>query len=143
MVKSDEEFEMILKGRRVKAIRNRLFRDKREAYDMKQVEIEVLLYLFSRSGVSAKKIAEDLQLQKGHVTLAKERLLEKGYIRCVKDADDRRFDKLMMTEAGKQVCDDVLAVKDEFNRKLFRGFTDEECETLKRLLEKMMRNIIG
>lgn len=136
-----DEFEVFLKGRRLKNMHHRIFESLRKEYDLKQVEIEVLVYLFAHPEGTAKQIARDLQLHKGHVSLATERLCEKGMIRCVKDPEDRRRVNHTVTERGEAVFHEVCRKRESLDQRLFGGFSEAEREQFSQLTRRIMDNI--
>ena len=138
---NDAEFEILRKGRKLKTLESDYFKHLRDQYDLKQVEIEVIFYLEKFPNAASRQIAEDLQFKKGHVSAAKEGLLEKGFIVSVKDESDRRSEKLELTDDGQHLCNELNSRRQVLHDKLFRNFTEDEFKTLSALLQKMASNI--
>ena len=136
-----EEFDGLLRGRRFKYALREIFRRARSTYDLKQVEIEVLLYVSAHPEASASDIASALLLQKGHVSLAVDRLRQKGYLECAKDEKDRRYVRFQVLERGENICSAVRTRKAEFDRQAFAGFSEEEIEQFESLSRRLMDNI--
>lgn len=136
-----DEFEMVLKLRKLKTMYNAKFMSIRDKYFLKQAEVEVMIYLNAKDGATSRRIAEDLQLQKGHVSLAKDCLVKKGFVTAQRNEKDRRYELLELTDAGREVCEELKTIKHELESQLFAGFCDEDKELFRALFTRMMDNV--
>lgn len=69
------------------------------------------------------------------------RLREKGYISVEGCPLDERRKLLRVTEKGEHVRDMMDSMLKALPDLLFRGFSDEEIQTLSRLQKKMLKNL--
>lgn len=135
------DFELFLKGKKLNACRNQMFRSIRDRYGLKQAEIEILIYVYNNPGASAAEIAADMILQKGHVSLAKEGLQKRCCIAVTRDEKDRRCERMRITDEGTEICEEIIRQKQQFEAVLLKGFSDREIRQLTELLQKLMSNM--
>lgn len=89
-------------------------------------------------GLSAAEVAERTMMDKVAVSRAVSKLLKSGRIdRQLADADRRRS-ILNLTDAGRQVFEEIAALALEFEEDLLHGLTEEEIHTLNVLTERLL-----
>ena len=100
-------------------------------------------YLFhtSKEEVSQRDVEKHLNLKNPTVTGILKRLDEKGYIRCVPNAIDKRKKNIYLTEKAYDIQRRMEADRRKLDRELTRGMTKREIEALRRNLEKLLYNI--
>ena len=64
---------------------------------------------------------------------------KRGLIDRVVDPNDRRSIRVVPTEEGSALKDDVLRVIDELNAEILRGFTEEQRSTLLNCLHQISK----
>ena len=103
----------------------------------------VLDYLFhtSKEEVSQRDVEKNLNLKNPTVTGILRRLDEKGYIRCVPNAHDKRKKNIYLTEKAYDIQRRMEADRRKLDRELTRGLTKREVEALRKNLEKLLYNI--
>ena len=69
------------------------------------------------------------------------RMEQKGFLIREPVPHDRRLKKLILTEKGKNIHEEMESIVLQTEEKLTLGFSVEEKETLSRLLEKLRRNL--
>lgn len=86
------------------------------------------------------ELARRAMVDTGAMTRTLDRLEAKGFLRRQRCDTDRRVVNLELTDAGRDVVNDILpAVAKAFNNHL-AGFTDAEIETLLKLLGRLIDN---
>ena len=85
----------------------------------------VLYSLLERDGSSIKDIAIAVQLDSPAVTGLVDRLVKEDLVIRSEDPDDRRSIQVFLTDRGRQVANESLAITREFNQYLY----DNHCET--------------
>ena len=140
MTSDFEELELLLQGKLLKKIRDRMFSSLRTSYDLKQVEIEVMIFLYACPEQTAAEIAKKLYLQKGHVSLALERLREKKLVICKDDPDDRRVMKIALSEKGTRLYKEIVKTKETLSDVLLTGFSQDEIDVLTAFLKRIVEN---
>ena len=111
-------------------------------YDLKKSELCFLLILdFYPELNSAKKISELGELKRGNISFIVETLFKRGFIVQETDENDRRSNKLMLTEKARSIIEESKAILDKTYLSIMDGISKEEIEVGERLFEKMYSNI--
>jgi DNA-binding MarR family transcriptional regulator len=138
----DEELEIALKGGDFKHFLDAQFDEIKKKHDLKKVEIEVLFFL-SKCGSenTPTDVSKRLNLTRGHVSQAIDVLLKKHYITAEADEADRRCMHYHITEDAVLLIDEIAAVKNQMDRQILKGITEEELALYKKISEQIMSNI--
>lgn len=137
----NDKMDAILRGRKFKKLADMTFKSVRSRYDMKQIEVEVLFFLYNNPEATSSDIYRTLTLHRGHVSMAMDDLCKKGYLRAEQDKNDRRYVSYEMTAGGKEVAEEIAKLWFDMKGRLFDGITTEELEYTKRILTKVSDNI--
>jgi DNA-binding MarR family transcriptional regulator len=101
-------------------------------------EWRVIAVLGRFPGLSAVEVAERTLMDKVAVSRAVSKLLKSGRIdRQFADADRRRS-ILNLTEAGRQVLDEIAPLALKFEEDLLHGLSEDEIHTLNVLTERLL-----
>ena len=90
---------------------------------------------------SAKKISELGELKRGNISFIVETLFKRGFIVQETDENDRRSNKIMLTEKARSIIEESKAILDKTYLSIMDGISKEEIESGERLFEKMYSNI--
>ncbi|WP_315080949.1 MarR family transcriptional regulator [uncultured Clostridium sp.] len=110
-------------------------------YDIRSGQLMFLMTLYNQDGKNQEEMSEKLKIDKGTTARALKKLEEQDFITRVKDTDDKRANRIYLTEKSKEVKADVYNVFEDWNKKISESLTNEEEEELKKLLEKVCKNI--
>ena len=103
-----------------------------------------MVYLLTRShqeGVPLKMLAEQLQLSPGTVSEAVEKLVRKQMLDRTVCPTDRRSVHIRVSQAGQAAIDLGIEQMRQDEKILLELLTEEETQTLFRLLSKLEKNI--
>ena len=101
-------------------------------------EWRVIAVLGRFPGLSAVEVAERTLMDKVAVSRAVTKLIKNGRIdREFADADKRRS-ILNLSEAGKQLHDEIAQLALQFERDLLHGFSEEELASLNSIMERLL-----
>lgn len=104
-------------------------------------EIDVLLFLVNNPGYdTARDITEFRGLSKSQVSQAVDLLTAEGLLQRTTDTVDRRVIHLSLTEAGKPLAAEALAIQSACISQLLSGLSPQQQEELKNLLEIVLDN---
>ncbi len=98
----------------------------------------LLMALKQHGTISAQDLADKLCLTPGAVSQYVDSLLEGGYITRTPHGDSRRKFDLNLSEAGAKKLLTIQKDKYEFIKRATTSFSDEELETFKNLLQKII-----
>lgn len=138
----DSRVEIALKGNEFKRVLEKHFDAIKKKYELKKVDIEVLLYL-SECGDkdTPTDIYISLGLNRGHVSQAIDSLIKKGYVQSIADSNDRRIAHYAILESAQDIIAKISLLKNEFDKKIFDGLSQEEITQYKRITIKIMQNL--
>lgn len=108
-------------------------------------QCRLLMYLDSRKGAPVSQRELEGYLGVSHTTVKGllSRLEEKGYVRTAfDDAADARVKHAYLTDTYHRSHADARAVIDRFEAKIVRGLSEEEQETMKKLLARIYANVL-
>jgi MarR family transcriptional regulator, multiple antibiotic resistance protein MarR len=100
----------------------------------------ILSTLVSAKVASASQICRGLSYDAGAMTRMIDRLEQRGLLRRVRVADDRRTQKLELTEEGEALYPKMRASAMSVINGLLRGFTKAEASQLEGFLKRMLEN---
>jgi len=110
------------------------------AWGVSAAQCSILLYIAAGRGDRAADIARDYDYDTGSMTRMVARLAAKRLLKRVRDAADRRVQRLALTAAGRKLAGEVPAVAVKILNQHLRGFTRAELEQLKGFLQRMLEN---
>jgi MarR family transcriptional regulator, transcriptional regulator for hemolysin len=89
----------------------------------------VLFRLREQEGLSQVDLAEVLELQPISLVRLLDRLVEHGLLERRSDPKDRRANRLFLTQAGRQLADDLDSLRDAIATDVFQGIQAASLET--------------
>ena len=104
--------------------------------------MSLIFHLYKQDGASQEELAKALEVDKATVTRAIHKLEEQGIVERRRDPVDQRINRIVLTESGHSHQNELKAITREWHETLLKDFTDEETETLKYLLDKLMNNAV-
>ncbi len=110
-----------------------------EGYDLSPNEIVVLSSLDSVS--TASDIAHDSDVSKALVSRSVASLKEKGLIKVSISEVDKREQKLVLTEQGTRISELIDLLNEQFARKTFNSFQENEKRVLIALMKVIVANV--
>jgi DNA-binding MarR family transcriptional regulator len=110
------------------------------AWGVSAAQCSILLYIAAGRGDRAADIARDYDYDTGSMTRMVARLAAKRLLKRVRDAADRRVQRLELTAAGRKLAGEVPTVAVKVLNQHLRGFTRAELEQLKGFLQRMLDN---
>jgi DNA-binding MarR family transcriptional regulator len=110
------------------------------AWGVSAAQCSILLYIHAGRGDRAADIARDYDYDTGSMTRMVARLAAKRLLKRVRDAADRRVQRLELTAAGRKLAGEIPGVAVKVLNQHLRGFTRAELEQLKGFLQRMLDN---
>ncbi len=105
--------------------------------DLTVAQHDVLANLYVEDGVSQQSLAQRLLVSKGNVTGLLNRLAERGLVERRSDPEDLRSNRIYLTETGRSLSSEALAIQGELVVSMMGGLSQEE----QKLLQKLVRRI--
>lgn len=107
------------------------------AFDLRVLEWRLLGLTAAMEPVRFGAVARRLLIDKGQLSRLVKTLVARGLIATVPDDEDQRVIQLTMTELGLRLHDRALAMAYARNDVIVSALSEEETETLFRLLDKL------
>lgn len=109
-------------------------------YNLKCPHVSCLYYLYSEGALTAKKLCDVCDEDKGAISRSVEYLISEGYIKSV--SDGKKYKSLLkLTEKGKEVGEYVATKINEVLEIASKGVTDEERNIMYKSLACISDNL--
>jgi MarR family transcriptional regulator, organic hydroperoxide resistance regulator len=118
----------------------------RRAFQMKGLDItpeqwSVLGSLWEEEGVHQSLLADKTDKDRHNITRILSLLEQRGLILRKPDKDDKRRQRVFLTQSGKGLELELVPIATEFMRQAFQGLTDHEMSSLKHTLRRITSNL--
>ena len=137
-----EESLGYLINRVARAFANRLG-DELRAHGVGIGQWAVLLHLWSVDGMTQAQLSRRVAIEQPTMVRTVDRMERDGLVRRTPDPDDRRATRVTLTEHGWNLRDALVPLAAGVNRDATKALTDDEVETLRRLLRKLVASEAG
>lgn len=101
----------------------------------------VLVALADSDGLHQSALAERLGVEPPTVTKTLRKLEDSGLVERFDDPDDGRAQRVVLTDRGDDLVEDVVAGWTSVEEPMVAGFTDEERLLLRRMLLSLRENL--
>jgi DNA-binding MarR family transcriptional regulator len=101
----------------------------------------ILASLWEKDGVTQTELAGQFHLQAATVTNMLQRMEQAGLVERRKDAEDQRISRVYLTDAGRDIRDQVYVAWSKLKEQAFAGLSTEERNLLHRLLLRIHNNL--
>ncbi len=108
---------------------------------LRQVLVLAYLELHPQETVTQKTLEDHMHLSNPTVTSLIQTMMNRGWVYRKQEASDNRKYRLFMTQKAKDMLPRCHASSMEMDRSFYQGFTPEELETLKNMLQRIKKNI--
>lgn len=109
-----------------------------EPFGVTAAQFVILSTLWNKRGDTAAQVCKELSYTPGAMTRMIDRLEQKLLIRRLPHPDNRRANRLELTEEGRAIYPELLAASTAIVDRYFGSFNPKELATLESLLERML-----
>lgn len=99
-----------------------------------------LIMIYKKPGMSLADVASESGFDKSTITRSVKKLQQLGYIKLEDDENDGRAFRLYITDKGIPVIKRINETKEQINRRLVTGLSDDEIATITELIIKIADN---
>jgi DNA-binding MarR family transcriptional regulator len=103
----------------------------------------ILNFIYNNSGCTQIEIAKALFISPASVAISTRRLMKGGLITKRIHENSLRTNRVFLTEKGESVVKECRVCMQETDNQMFKDFSDDEIETLKGYLKRMVSNLAG
>lgn len=102
---------------------------------------EILEYLLSHGDCPQREIAESLGVSPASIATSIKRMSKAGFVDRAVDPDDRRMNRIRITEEGKRIYNIGKNEFDKTDALVFDGFSEEEIGQFSSMLSRIIDNL--
>lgn len=113
---------------------------KLKSYGIGSGQFLFLISLYCKDGVNQDELSKDIGLDKTTTTRALNKLEHDGFIYRKQDEFDKRYKIVYVTDKAQNIKYEIQNLSEEWNKKLFEGFSLNEKQTMIKGLIKMIEN---
>lgn len=110
-------------------------------YDIASEQRVILDLIDQDSSISQNELSQALGKDKTTISRTLDAIEKKGYILREQTRDDKRFKIISLTVSGKKVLEETKPIIESFRSYFISDFSEDEVETINRLLNKISLNI--
>lgn len=110
-------------------------------FNITSAEYSFLLCLFKEDGKTQEQLSSYLDIDKSATTRAIKSLEEKDYVIKLKDSNDKRFNRIYLTEKAKKNKKKIRQRIFYWSDFLMEDINDEDAEIVFKALENMVNKI--
>ena len=108
-----------------------------EKFNLTIAQWRIMAVIGRFDGLSAREVAERTAMDKVAVSRALKGLEASGHLHRTTSEEDRRRSVLALTSNGRVVYNQIAPVAMDYERRLLEGMSDDEQQTLARLLDRL------
>lgn len=112
-----------------------------QKYDVYPGQPILLMRLIENDGMIQKELARRISVKPATLTVMINRMAKSGLVERKPDERDQRISRVYLTEKGRTATKHVKEVLRVIEDNCFIGFSDEEKDALRGLLERMHSNL--
>ena len=110
-------------------------------YGMTRAQYVTLAKLNDQDGLVQNELAEALEVQPIAMVRLVDQLSADGLVERHPDPDDRRRNRLMLTDAGRQRLGELSEFKQQLGAEVFEGIGEQELREVMHTLDRLRANI--
>lgn len=119
----------------------RIFNERITPLGLTQAQWRALVHLSRNEGLNQVSLSELLEVQPITVARLIDKLVAAGLVERRPDPNDRRAQRLFLTDQATPVLDRIWGIAAEIYDTVFAGFTPSEIEALAGLLGRLRGNV--
>lgn len=121
-----------------------LFEPLLKKHGLTQAEVDILAFLYNNPEYNhAQDIVDVRGISKGHVSMAVEKLVHKGYLMRQPDPDNRRCNILTIDSSAKSLIDEIIDIQNHFNQTAYASISEENKQIFHEVLSQIYQNLGG
>ena len=102
---------------------------------------KLLFALAEENGQTQSELVRRMQISHATMTKMIQRMEKAGFLRRERDAQDQRVSRVYLTDAGRALKSELIAISQHIGEEVFAGFSPEERMLMQRLLLVMRDNL--
>jgi len=111
-----------------------------EAAGVTAAQSGALLYIMKNNGCLLRELSQGLMLDNSAITGIVDRLEKRSFVQRRGAPRDRRAINIYLTDAGHEAATKALSVIKKYNNKIKEGFSSEEIDSFRCILQSIIDN---
>jgi DNA-binding MarR family transcriptional regulator len=110
-------------------------------YNIGPGQFYLLMPLFQKDGVNQESLGQSINLDRANVTRSVQKLVTEGYVYQQRDDQDRRSQRIFLTEKGRAIEPGLKKIALEWDNILLSNFDSDQRQTITNSFENMIKNV--
>jgi DNA-binding MarR family transcriptional regulator len=106
-----------------------------------RVQWIALFYIGKAGEISQKELSDYMDIKESSMVRLIDRMEKEELVERRKDSEDRRITKIILTDKGKFLIEELMPRGQEFQDDVLKGISKENLEVFKEVLQRMTDNI--
>lgn len=106
-----------------------------------RVQWIALFYIGKAGEISQKELSDYMDIKESSMVRLIDRMEKEELVERRKDSEDRRITKIILTDKGKFLIEELMPRGQEFQDDVLKGISKEDLEVFKEVLQRMTDNI--
>ncbi|WP_150843888.1 MarR family transcriptional regulator [Clostridium sp. UBA7503] len=106
-----------------------------------RVQWIALFYIGKAGEISQKELSDYMDIKESSMVRLIDRMEKEELVERRKDSEDRRITKIILTDKGKFLKEELMPRGQEFQDDVLKGISKENLEIFKEVLQRMTDNI--
>ncbi|WP_346939003.1 MarR family transcriptional regulator [uncultured Clostridium sp.] len=106
-----------------------------------RVQWIALFYIGKAGEISQKELSDYMDIKESSMVRLIDRMEKEELVERRKDSEDRRISKIILTDRGKFLKEELMPIGQEFQNDVVKGISKENLEVFKEVLQRMTYNI--
>ncbi|MGN9160021.1 MarR family winged helix-turn-helix transcriptional regulator [Clostridium sulfidigenes] len=106
-----------------------------------RVQWIALFYIGKAGEISQKELSDYMDIKESSMVRLIDRMEKEELVERRKDSEDRRITKIILTDKGKFLKEELMPRGQEFQDDVLKGISKENLEIFKEVLKRMTDNI--
>ncbi|MDP4095068.1 MAG: MarR family transcriptional regulator [Bacillota bacterium] len=112
---------------------------KLEPYNIGRAQYVILLALYRKGGIKQEELVDYLKIDKGSIAKSIRKLEKESYIQRSIDLDDKRANKVFLTQKALDIMPLVLDAIKNWEEIIISGLSEGEKQSIENSLHKMAK----
>lgn len=110
-------------------------------YNITRSQWIALYYIKNNNMITQKKLSDKMSLKEPSVVRLLDKMENLGWINRINSEIDKRIKLLVLTKDGLKMENEMLEIAERFKSDVLNGITQQELDSFKLALSKMLDNI--
>jgi len=107
------------------------------------VYVPYLIKINKNDGITMAELTRSVFMDKANTSRVVRELEKQGLVNIKDSEEDKRVKKIFLTSEGKFYIEKIESIKEEWEKSVFDGITEEEKSILNNIIDKVVDNALN